>query len=84
MVSPSLNILANLCYNNMIVVRLMLTTMSSDERKDLFSKDLDDTRSKVSSFSSICKFTFNVFIWNLVVLGPLAIEPSVSKPFYSG
>ena len=45
--SSALGILASLCHGNYIAGKLLLSTLTTEERKELYSKDYQDARTKI-------------------------------------
>ena len=55
--SAALGILACLCHNNYLVGKLLLASMTAEERKDLYASSFEDVKTKVSFsiFSRPCR-----------------------------
>ena len=53
--SAALGILACLCHNNYLVGKLLLASMTAEERKDLYASSFEDVKTKVTDTFRILK-----------------------------
>ena len=53
--SAALGILACLCHNNYLVGKLLLASMTAEERKDLYASSFEDVKTKVTDILRILK-----------------------------